>query len=292
MESWIFWLIGGILLGLAVLFLTRDKKEPVFLEGAKNWKQVTLVEAKQISPDSKIFVFSFGDPNLKLGLPLGQHVIFRANIPTAEHPEGEIVTRKYTPTSKIDQRGIIELPIKIYYKNVHPKFPEGGKMTQYLDSLKNGDKLEISGPKGRLTYLGNGNVDIEGAKFKVKHFGFIAGGTGITPCFQLIQNIIDNNEDITLSLVYGNRTEIDILLREKLEEFVNHGKLVVYYTLDIPADGWKYGKGFINEEMLKKYMPPASKDTIICHCGPSQMNRMVREQLKGLGFSEEQIFKF
>jgi cytochrome-b5 reductase len=33
---------------------------------------------------------------------------------------------------------------------VHPKFPEGGKMSQHLDSLKIGDKIEMRGPKGML----------------------------------------------------------------------------------------------------------------------------------------------
>lgn len=290
MEYWHLCLI--IVVAAAVFYITKRKKEPVFLAGFKVWKQVTFVEARQLSPDSKVFVFSLGDPNLKLGLPLGQHIMFRATIPTVEHPEGEVVTRKYTPTSKIDLRGFIELPIKIYYKNVHPKFPEGGKMTQYLDQLRKGDKLDISGPKGCLTYQGGNKFDIEGAKYNIKNLGFIAGGTGITPPFQLIQNIIENNEDINISLVYANRTEQDILLREKLDDWANKGKLVVYYTLDLPPDGWKYGAGFISLDMLKKYMPPVSSDTLVCHCGPPLMNKLVRDHLLSIGFDSNQVFKF
>lgn len=42
-------------------------------------------------------------------------------------------------------------------KGVHPKFPEGGKMSQYLNSLKIGDVVEFRGPSGLLTYNGKGN---------------------------------------------------------------------------------------------------------------------------------------
>mmetsp|Transcript_29422 Transcript_29422/g.29156 ORF Transcript_29422/g.29156 Transcript_29422/m.29156 type:complete len:240 (+) Transcript_29422:201-920(+) len=239
-----------------------------------------------------MFIFSLGDPNLQLGLPLGHCIGFRAKIPTKKHPEGEIITRAYTPTSKIDQRGTIEVPIKIYYKNVHPNFPEGGIMTQYLDSLKPGDLLDICGPKGKLTYLGNGNVNIRRRHLKIKNLGFIAGGSGITPCFQLIQYIIDNNEDIKLSLIYANRTENDILLRDKLDEYVKTGKLAVYYTLDVPSETWKHGRGFVTQEMLKMHLPGPSEDTLICFCGPKPMNKMLINHLQDLGHSSSHFFKF
>lgn len=44
------------------------------------------------------------------------------------------------------------LAFQIYFKNVHPKHPEGGKMTQYLENMKIGDTILIRGPTGRLFY--------------------------------------------------------------------------------------------------------------------------------------------
>lgn len=49
------------------------------------------------------------------------------------------------------------LSYQVYLKGVHPKFPEGGKMSQYLNSLKIGDVVEFRGPSGLLTYMGKGN---------------------------------------------------------------------------------------------------------------------------------------
>lgn len=48
------------------------------------------------------------------------------------------------------------LLFQIYYKNVHPKFPEGGKMSQYLESLRIGETIDFRGPSGLLIYEGKG----------------------------------------------------------------------------------------------------------------------------------------
>lgn len=44
------------------------------------------------------------------------------------------------------------LALQIYFKNVHPKHPEGGKMTQYLENMKIGDTILIRGPTVPLFY--------------------------------------------------------------------------------------------------------------------------------------------
>lgn len=81
-------------------------------------------------------------------------------MPTPEHPEGELVERKYTPISTIQNNGYVDFVIKIYRKNVHPRFPDGGIMTQYLESLENGNYMLMQGPKGRLAYEGFGKIKI------------------------------------------------------------------------------------------------------------------------------------
>jgi len=46
--------------------------------------------------------------------------------------------------------------VQVYFKNVHPKFPAGGKMSQHLDSLDIGDFIDVRGPNGLLVYNGRG----------------------------------------------------------------------------------------------------------------------------------------
>ena len=68
-----------------------------------------------------------------------------------------------------------------------------------------------------------------------------AGGSGITPMQQVIEEILNNPEDKTqVSLVFANTEEKDILLRERFDELAKkHGNFHVHYNLDKPPRGWK-----------------------------------------------------
>lgn len=45
---------------------------------------------------------------------------------------------------------------QIYFKNVHPNHPDGGKMTQNLENMKTGDTILFQGPSGCPFYHGSG----------------------------------------------------------------------------------------------------------------------------------------
>lgn len=60
--------------------------------------------------------------------------------------------------------------LQVYYKNVHPKFPEGGKMSQYLDSMTVGDTIDFRGPNGLLVYKGTGTVMLKWREGESSYF--------------------------------------------------------------------------------------------------------------------------
>lgn len=94
--------------------------------------------------------------------------------------------RAYTPTSSNDDLGYFDLVIKVrlactscryagvsccppfliqvavhdvgaqqvYWANEHPRFPAGGKLSQYLEALPIGGEMEVKGPLGHFHYLG------------------------------------------------------------------------------------------------------------------------------------------
>ena len=67
---------------------------------------------------------------------------------------------------------------------MHPKFPDGGKMSQYLENMKIGDTMDVRGPSGHLIYNGNGEFAIRKDKksepkiISVKRVSMIAGNIG------------------------------------------------------------------------------------------------------------------
>lgn len=166
-----------------------------------------LIEREVISHDTRRFRFGLPSKQHILGLPVGQHIHLIATI------NGELTIRPYTPISSDDDKGFVDLVVKVYFKDVHPKFPDGGKMSQYLENMKIGDTIAFRGPSGRLQYLGNGAFSIKKLRkdppktVRAKRVNMISGGTGITPMLQLARDIMKHNDvDKTeCSLLFANQ---------------------------------------------------------------------------------------
>lgn len=233
-----------------------------FLE-PKDFKDLPLIAKTQLAPSVYRFTFALPGPRDVIGLPIGQHVAIKATI------NGQSVSRSYTPTSNNLDLGVLELVIKCY--------PDGLLTGQYLANLQVGDKVLFRGPKGAMKYR-NGIC---------RRIGMIAGGTGITPMYQLIRAICEDDTDTTeISLIYANRSEEDILLREELERFARRypKNLKIWYMLDHPPQDWTYGKGYVTAQVMAEKLPAPSADTKIMLCGPPGMINASKKALCSLGF--------
>ncbi|MED6287365.1 NADH-cytochrome b5 reductase 3, partial [Characodon lateralis] len=129
------------------LFFSK-RRPAITLEDPNIKYALRLIDKQIVSHDTRKFRFALPSPKHVLGLPIGQHIYLSAKI------NGQLVVRPYTPVSSDDDKGFVDLVVKIYFKGVNPKFPEGGKMSQYLESLKIGDTIEFRGPSGLLVYKG------------------------------------------------------------------------------------------------------------------------------------------
>lgn len=136
-------------------------------------------------------------------------------------------------------------------------------------------------------------------KRTAKHFGMIAGGTGITPMLQIIHATLrdEPNSNVTCSLLYANQSEDDILVREELEAAVEEfgGRFKLHYTVDRPPQDWEYSTGFITKEMIEKHLPAAAGDgsTQMLMCGPPPMIKFAcLPNLEALGFKKSDYFVF
>ncbi|XP_015284931.1 PREDICTED: NADH-cytochrome b5 reductase 3-like [Gekko japonicus] len=274
-----------------------QKSQPaITLESPDVKYPLRLIDKEEISHDTRRFRFALPSPEHILGLPVGQHIYLSARI------DGNLVIRPYTPVSSDDDKGYVDLVVKIYFKGVNPKFPEGGKMSQYLEHLKIGDTIDFRGPSGLLMYKGKGVFAIRPDKKSepvikyAKYVGMIAGGTGITPMLQLIRAVVKDKDDPTICyLLFANQTEQDILLRPELEEIQvqNSSRFKLWYTLDRASEGWNYSQGFVNQEMIKDHMPPPADDVLILMCGPPPMIQYACiPNLDKLGYTKEARFAY
>ncbi|KAF4949072.1 hypothetical protein FGADI_9146 [Fusarium gaditjirri] len=214
--------------------LQRGLLDPV------TYSPLPLKQKTLIAPNVYRLTFSLPTTSTILGLPIGQHVTIKADV------DGESVARSYTPVSNNSDLGVLELVIKAY--------PDGKLTSKYLATLEVGDEVLFRGPKGAMKYQPN----------FCKKIGMIAGGTGITPMFQVIRAICEHDRDTTeISLIYANRTEQDILLREELDRFARRypKNLKMYYMLDQPPENWKFGSGALetwSEPNLSQIQKPVA----------------------------------
>jgi nitrate reductase (NAD(P)H) len=171
--------LGAVNSGPAHVVAAVDAEKKLIALDPKKRIKVALVKKEILSHDTRRFRFALETDKHTLGLPVGNHMFVIANV------DGQPCMRAYTPSSSDDDIGYFELVVKIYFRNVHPRFPDGGKMSQQLESLQIGDTIEVKGPLGHFTYLGRGKFTVKHDNRTAKAFGLICGGTGITPAYQV-----------------------------------------------------------------------------------------------------------
>ena len=269
---------------------------------------VPLVKVTQLSPDTIEMDFGLPTADTVLGLPIGNCLKFFVPNPTGEEAgkwngqedreDGlEIIERKYTPTSSDRMKGAFRMVIKVYEGAKIPRFPDGGKMSQYFGNMKVGDTIDVSGPWGLIEYTAPGTFVNGNKTLKKKHIGMMAGGSGITPILQAIAAVLENPSDTTTcALIYANKTEEDILCRDMLDAYAasHPDRFTVHYTLDEPPKrGWKGSKGFIDEAMISANLPGPGADTVTLMCGPPPMVKFAcKANLDKLGYAKADQLMF
>ena len=236
---------------------------------------VTRIKTKTPSPykitaiepdthDTKTFRFELpADATLDM-LP-GDFLYVHATI------DGKSVKRPYTPSSLPGTTGFFELTVKRYATGV---------VSKYLHDQRIGDTVLISGPN-------QGGHWVDGM---AKRVGFVAGGTGITPMIAIIRWILTKRIDAELFLLFANKTEADIILREEWKQAAQkHPNFHCRHILEQPPSGWPEGTGRVTADVLHQYLPPPEPGTCIFLCGPPPMVDAVEATLKDLGYPEQAI---
>uniref|UniRef100_A0A673Y4R9 Cytochrome b5 reductase 2 n=1 Tax=Salmo trutta TaxID=8032 RepID=A0A673Y4R9_SALTR len=259
-------------------FFRRGFTIVVFRAGGKVYSIPTLqlCSAQDVSHDTKRFRFGLPSSTHILGLPVSTDTYLSGSMGAC------------TPVSRDEDQGFVDLVVKVYYKNIHSNYPDRGKMSQSLDAMSIGDKIDFRGP-GLLVYIRNGN------KFAIKPNKNLKCFSGITSMLQLIHSITADPADATKSsLMFANQTK-DILLREELEKVLkSHSEqLNLWFTLDKPPQDWKYSSGFVNADMMKEHLPLASNNVLIVMCGPPPMTQHPwHPNLSTLGYKTENTFTY
>jgi len=269
---------------VVLAFLKGSKKKGLH---PKNYQKYKIIRKDNVTHNTRRFRCALQTPDTVLGLPVGKHMQIRGKAyPDYKEP----VDQPYTPTSCDDDIGWFELVIKIY---------DDGKLTRYLDTLEVGDSIEAYGPKGRIHYDAPSHFSIHNIvkkrydKYDTPKLNMICGGTGLTPMYQVIQEIIKSPNDKTqVKMIFGNVSEDDILCREEVEQFRKSPQVEIVFTLDKASPGWKEETGYVTADMIKKYCFPPGSDTATLLCGPPGLIKGCRGALKTLGHPKDRVWCF
>jgi len=156
-----------------------------------------------------------------------------------------------------------------------------GELTSYLHDMNPGDEILVRGP------YGNG-FPVEDA-LKGKNLLFIAGGIGLAPLRSVIQYVLDKRDDYgTVDVLYGARSASDLVrLNEIRENWSRQKDMNVFLTVDREDESWTGHVGFVPAYLKELNF---STDKTVLVCGPPIMIKFVLEELKKLGFGEEQVY--
>ncbi|KAM3423782.1 Nitrate reductase [Cercospora zeina] len=268
---------------------------PTFLS-PRTWKKAILASRETVSWDTRLLTFTLDDPDQTLGLPCGQHLMIRLRDP-ATH---EAIIRSYTPISPTTQKGTMDILVKIYFSSSASGNKTGGKMSQALETIPLGQSVEFKGPIGKFEYLGQGLAAINSVekREKVQTFYMICGGSGITPIYQVLRAVMQDQQDETRCVVLdGNRSEEDILCREDLDRFAeeNPERCTILHTLTKASDDWQGLRGRIAAPLLGEYVggrKHGDGEAMVLICGPVALEKSCHEALLELGWRDEELLFF
>lgn len=171
--------------------------------------------------------------------------------------------RPFTFTS-LNEDDFLQFVIKIY--------PEHEGVTNQIGKLKVGDFLIVDELWGTIQYKGEGV--------------FLAGGAGVTPFIAIFRDLHKKGEIGNNKLIFSNKTEEDIILKEEFEEILGD-QFINVITDEEPTGDHIFLDGFIDKEFLASEIDDFDQPFYVC--GPGPFNDALMGYLEDLGANPEAL---
>src|SRR5690625_7930363 len=84
-------------------------------------------------------------------------------------------------------------------------------------------------------------------------------------------------------MIYDKKAWEGVTFSEELERLSEEIDLKVVHVLEDPPDEWEGETGFIDEELLEKYLPEEPYSRTYYICGPGPMMDIAESSLHNLG---------
>lgn len=143
-------------------------------------------------------------------------------------------------------------------------------------------EVEIEGPIGSFTLQSNSS----------RPAVFLVGGIGITPFMSILKFAAENKLPHKIFLFFSNRRPEDTPFFKQLKELEklnpNYKLICTMSDMENSKQNWNGETGFINKEMLEKYLSD-TKSPIYYSAGPEAMVAAMRKILNDMEIEDDDI---
>lgn len=184
----------------------------------------------------------------------------RGGLPEA-HP-GQFVVLE-AQVNGVSQRASFSLSgMEVDHWRLGVKEARKGGVSEWLCGLDERTPVRVAGPFGAFVL-----------NSEFSHHTFVAGGSGISPIYCLIQQLV--HEGVRPTLYYGNASADEVMFGSELRQLADAGQLDLHE--------------FTGRVLLDGLRPEDFDEAAAYICGPAAMNRAVADKLGAFGVPAESI---
>lgn len=238
----------------------------------KNYS-LTILEIIQETEDTKTFVFKNPIFN-KIKYEAGQYLTLLLRIND----------RKYARPYSFSSTPLVDSLLSITVKRV-----SNGIVSNYIhNTFKIGDVIEVMEPMGDF---------ILNKKEPISSIYFWGAGSGITPLFSLIKEVLNSSLNTIVHLVYGNKNEDSTIFKTQLKKLQEEHPLVfnmsIFYSKE---DTFELNDTNHNGRITSAFVANLlsqnknTKESLHYICGPSGLKELIKNKLQDLEVPMSSIF--
>ncbi len=185
---------------------------------------------------------------------------------------GVRTSRPYSISSSPRQRAYYDITIRRV---------EGGFVSDVLlTETMVGDALESASPGGNFYF---------NPLFHSPDTVCLAGGSGVTPFMSMIREIAEAGLERRLTLLYGSRSEVDIIFAEELRRISSlHENIRFVPVISEPGTGCRHRTGFLTAALIREVLGDTVGRTYYL-CGPAEMYAFCLPELEKLGIPRKRV---
>ncbi|WP_055585626.1 globin domain-containing protein [Streptacidiphilus griseoplanus] len=256
-----YWLMAGALIAREARLYQASEVEP-----GNTWRQWTVVERRQETPDTVSFLLRPADGAPAPRARAGQYVSVRVRMADGVHQ-----LRQYSLSSApgADLR-------RITVKRVLGDGTPDGEVSALLqDTVQQGDKLALSAPFGDVVLDAGAHPLL-----------LVSAGIGCTPMVGMLEHLAATGSDRPVLVLHADRSPADHALRDRTRELLQQlptARAVFWYE----RPGGKEPDARAGVMELAEVDVPAAAQVFLC--GPLPFMRAVRGELLRAGIPARRI---